>query len=99
MRRYYSFGGVADATPDAYMRHICGLQRFREAAAYYGESQSLAFLGEWWLAAQCENAPLPHSTFGFSLTCCLGLYLGTGTSSSVNKTFYQAVRCNPPPKG
>lgn len=54
---YLSFGGVTDDNPHAYLSHMCGLQRFREAAWWYGEAQALAFLGEWWLAAQCECAP------------------------------------------
>ncbi|KAJ7282090.1 glycoside hydrolase family 5 protein [Mycena rebaudengoi] len=46
---YYVFGGVADANPDAYMRHICNLDRI-EKDAVLGNSPLI--FGEWGLPTQ-----------------------------------------------
>ncbi|KDQ61913.1 glycoside hydrolase family 5 protein [Jaapia argillacea MUCL 33604] len=46
---YYSFGGVADATPDAYMISICNLQRVQADAAL---GNSPLWFGEWGLPTQ-----------------------------------------------
>lgn len=47
---YYSWGGVAaNATEEAYMEHICNLDRVEQAAAV---GNSPIFFGEWSLATQ-----------------------------------------------
>ncbi|KAI9464641.1 glycoside hydrolase family 5 protein [Boletus coccyginus] len=46
---YYSFGGVADANPDAYMKSICNLQRIQTDAAL---GNSPLWFGEWGLPTQ-----------------------------------------------
>ncbi|KAJ6581031.1 glycoside hydrolase family 5 protein [Mycena capillaripes] len=46
---YYSFGGVADSNPDAYLTSICNLQRIQNDAAL-GNSPLL--FGEWGLPTQ-----------------------------------------------
>lgn len=46
---YYVFGGVADANEEAYMKHICNLDRVRSDAAL---GNSPLFFGEWGLPTQ-----------------------------------------------
>ncbi|THH28373.1 hypothetical protein EUX98_g5821 [Antrodiella citrinella] len=46
---YYSFGGVADANPDAYMTSICNLDRVQADAAL---GNSPLWFGEWGLPTQ-----------------------------------------------
>ncbi|KAI0642029.1 glycoside hydrolase family 5 protein [Trametes meyenii] len=46
---YYSFGGVADANPDAYLTSICNLQRVENDAAL---GDSPLWFGEWGLPTQ-----------------------------------------------
>lgn len=46
---YYSFGGVADANEDAYMKSICNLQRVKDDAAL---GNSPLVFGEWGLPTQ-----------------------------------------------
>jgi len=46
---YYSFGGVADSNPEAYMASICNLQRVQNDAA---QGNSPLIFGEWSLATQ-----------------------------------------------
>ncbi|KAK6978151.1 glycoside hydrolase [Favolaschia claudopus] len=46
---YYVFGGVADANPEAYMRHICNLDRVQNDAAL---GNSPLWFGEWGLPVQ-----------------------------------------------
>ncbi|KAH0583081.1 hypothetical protein H2248_010968 [Termitomyces sp. 'cryptogamus'] len=46
---YYSFGGVADATEDAYLRHNCNLDRIQNDAAL---GNSPLYFGEWALPTQ-----------------------------------------------
>ncbi|KAJ3512951.1 hypothetical protein NLJ89_g3223 [Agrocybe chaxingu] len=46
---YYSFGGVADANEEAYLKHLCNLNRIEEAAAI---GNSPLWFGEWSLATQ-----------------------------------------------
>jgi len=46
---YYSFGGVADANPDAYLTSICNLQRIQNDAAL---GNSPLWFGEWGLPTQ-----------------------------------------------
>ncbi|KAI0258701.1 glycoside hydrolase superfamily [Gloeopeniophorella convolvens] len=48
---YYSFGGVADANPDAYMRSICNLQRVQDDAAV---GNSPLWFGEWAVTTQFD---------------------------------------------
>ncbi|KIL57356.1 glycoside hydrolase family 5 protein [Amanita muscaria Koide BX008] len=48
---YYSFGGVADANPTAYLKSMCNLQRVQTDAAM--RNSPLVF-GEWSLATQFE---------------------------------------------
>lgn len=49
---YYSFGGVTDATEDAYLRHICNLdQRIANNA---GLGNKPLYFGEWALSTQFE---------------------------------------------
>lgn len=48
---YYSYGGVADANEEAYLKHICNLDRL-EASGALGNSP--LFFGEWSLATQFE---------------------------------------------
>ncbi|KAF7329150.1 Glycoside hydrolase [Mycena kentingensis (nom. inval.)] len=43
---YYVFGGVADPNPDAYMRHICSLDRVEKDLA---KGNTPLFFGEWGL--------------------------------------------------
>ncbi|KIK57091.1 glycoside hydrolase family 5 protein [Collybiopsis luxurians FD-317 M1] len=46
---YYSFGGVADANPEAYMESICNLTRVQDDAAV---GDSPLWFGEWGLPTQ-----------------------------------------------
>ncbi|EKM50047.1 glycoside hydrolase family 5 protein [Phanerochaete carnosa HHB-10118-sp] len=46
---YYSFGGVADPNPDAYLTSICNLQRVQNDAAV---GDSPLWFGEWGLPTQ-----------------------------------------------
>ncbi|KAJ7089803.1 glycoside hydrolase family 5 protein [Mycena belliarum] len=46
---YYSFGGVADPNPDAYLTSICNLQRVQNDAAL---GNSPLWFGEWGLPTQ-----------------------------------------------
>ena len=46
---YYSFGGVADANPDAYMESICNLPRVADDAAL---GNTPLWFGEWGLPTQ-----------------------------------------------
>ncbi|KXN91097.1 Glucan endo-1,6-beta-glucosidase B [Leucoagaricus sp. SymC.cos] len=46
---YYSFGGVADPNPDAYMTHLCNLDRIQKDAEL---GNSPLFIGEWGLPTQ-----------------------------------------------
>ncbi|KAJ6474668.1 glycoside hydrolase family 5 protein [Mycena vitilis] len=46
---YYSFGGVADANPDAYMTSVCNLNRVQADAAL---GNSPLWFGEWGLPTQ-----------------------------------------------
>ncbi|KAG6827783.1 hypothetical protein H0H92_010476 [Tricholoma furcatifolium] len=46
---YYSFGGVADATPEAYLENNCNLDRIQADAAL---GNSPLFFGEWALSTQ-----------------------------------------------
>ncbi|KAI0766145.1 glycoside hydrolase family 5 protein [Trametes elegans] len=48
---YYSFGGVADANPDAYLASICNLQRVENDAAV---GDSPLWFGEWGLPTQFD---------------------------------------------
>ncbi|KAF7309486.1 Glycoside hydrolase family 5 protein [Mycena indigotica] len=48
---YYSFGGVADANPDAYLTSICNLNRIQADAAL---SNSPLWFGEWGLPTQFQ---------------------------------------------
>ncbi|KAF7290704.1 Glycoside hydrolase [Mycena indigotica] len=48
---YYVFGGVADANPEAYMKHICNLDRVENDAA---KGNSPLYFGEWGLPTQFE---------------------------------------------
>ncbi|KAI6125905.1 glycoside hydrolase family 5 protein [Pisolithus croceorrhizus] len=48
---YYSFGGVADADPTAYMQSICNLQRIQNDTVL---GDSPLWFGEWGLATQCD---------------------------------------------
>ncbi|KAI0630905.1 glycoside hydrolase family 5 protein [Trametes polyzona] len=48
---YYSFGGVADASPDAYLTSICNLQRVENDAAL---GNSPLWFGEWGLPTQFD---------------------------------------------
>ncbi|KAI0714174.1 glycoside hydrolase family 5 protein [Cerioporus squamosus] len=46
---YYSFGGVADPNEEAYMIHICNLQRLKDDAAH---GNTPLWFGEWALPTQ-----------------------------------------------
>ncbi|KAJ7500884.1 glycoside hydrolase family 5 protein [Mycena galericulata] len=46
---YYSFGGVADATPEAYLQSICNLNRIQRDATL---GNSPLWFGEWGLPTQ-----------------------------------------------
>ncbi|KAF8651858.1 hypothetical protein AX16_004632 [Volvariella volvacea WC 439] len=46
---YYSFGGVADPNEEAYLRHLCNLDRIEKDAAL---GNTPLFFGEWSLATQ-----------------------------------------------
>ncbi|KAL0576743.1 hypothetical protein V5O48_005233 [Marasmius crinis-equi] len=48
---YYVFGGVADPVPEAYLIHICNLDRVQNDAA---KGNSPLFFGEWGLPTQFE---------------------------------------------
>lgn len=50
---YYSFGGVANATEEAYMLDVCNSSRYETSELYNGEDPDLAFFGEWWIATEC----------------------------------------------
>ncbi|KAJ7575553.1 glycoside hydrolase family 5 protein [Mycena floridula] len=73
---YYNFGGVADATPKAYMKSICNLQRVQNDAAvgdsplWFGEwglptqfSATDAFLMQWADAQKLASNLFRHSNF------------------------------------
>ncbi|PPQ63116.1 hypothetical protein CVT24_005827, partial [Panaeolus cyanescens] len=48
---YYSFGGVADATEDAYLTSVCNLDRIEKDAAL---NNSPLWFGEWGLSTQFD---------------------------------------------
>jgi len=48
---YYSFGGVADPNPDAYLTSVCNLNRIQNDAAL---GNSPLFFGEWGLPTQFQ---------------------------------------------